>query len=92
MCGFALGDVFLALEASWTTFVSKTRRGLCIILLLIVYLIKESIASCVLEHACFTQMKLGKLYRKKINTLVLWPKRWFGSVPCAQEPHESGLV
>lgn len=34
MCIFGFGDVFLALEASWTMFISENRRGLCIILLL----------------------------------------------------------
>ena len=54
MCIFALRDMLLALEASWTTFTSENRRRLCIMLLFVVYIIKESFASCVLESACFT--------------------------------------
>lgn len=46
--------MLLALEASWTTFVSENRCGFCIMLLFIVYIIKEPFASCVVESACFT--------------------------------------
>lgn len=46
--------MLLALEVSWTTFIGENRCGLCIMLLFIVYVIKESFANCVQENACFT--------------------------------------
>lgn len=47
--------MLLALEARWATFLSENRCRFCIMLLFIVYIIKKSFVSCVLESACFTQ-------------------------------------